>query len=67
MARRALNPLAVLARRDRIGAAIRHLREARDSLRLAGADKAADYVARALKSTEGAYRHARHLEFRSQS
>lgn len=57
--------MATLARRDRVGAAIHHLREARDNLRLAGADKAADYVARALKSAEGAYRHARNLEFRS--
>lgn len=45
-----------------ISRAIHQLKEARDDLRLAGADKAADYVARALKSAEGAARHARNLE-----
>lgn len=38
--------------------ALRSLKEARDCLRAAGAARAADYVARALKSAEGAYRHA---------
>lgn len=50
---------------ERIGGALRHLKEARDHLRLAGADKAADYVARAIKSAEGAARHARNLEIRN--
>lgn len=43
---------------DGIEAALGHLREARDLLRLAGAGKAADYVARSMKSADGAYRHA---------
>jgi len=38
--------------------ALRHLRSARTSLREAGAKNAADCVARALKSAEGAKRHA---------
>jgi hypothetical protein len=38
--------------------AIHDLKMTRDRLRFAGADKAANYVARALKSTEGALRHA---------
>lgn len=42
--------------------AIHHLKAARDLLRGAGANKAADYVARALKSAEGAARHARNLD-----
>lgn len=41
-----------------IRAAINNMRVARDSLRLANASKAADYVSRALKSVEGAERHA---------
>lgn len=44
-------------------AAIRHLRDARDWLRSAGAKKSAAYVARALKSTEGAQRHFRRCLF----
>jgi len=40
-----------------IGDAIRDLQRARDALRRAGASKAADYVARCLKSAEGARRH----------
>lgn len=39
--------------------ALADLRRARYSLRLAGADKAADYVARSIKSAEGALNHAR--------
>lgn len=38
--------------------AVKRIREARDLLRSAGAEKAADYVARALKSVEGAERNA---------
>lgn len=38
--------------------AIRELRSARDRLRKVGCKNAADYVARALKSAEGALRHA---------
>lgn len=41
-----------------IQAAIAGMRKARDELRVVGADKAADYVVRALKSAEGALRHA---------
>jgi hypothetical protein len=41
-----------------IKAAIEDLRTARHRLRDAGANKAADYVARAMKSAEGALRHA---------
>jgi plasmid stabilization system protein ParE len=41
------------------------LRTARAWLRLAGAERAAAYVARALKSVEGAQRHARGLESRA--
>lgn len=47
-----------------IHGAICELKNARDNLRAAGANKAADYVARALKSTEGALRHARHMATR---
>ena len=38
--------------------ALQHARRARDQLRAASADKAASYMARALKSAEGAERHA---------
>jgi hypothetical protein len=38
--------------------AIGHLRSARDMLRTCGSQRAADYVARAIKSAEGAHRHA---------
>lgn len=41
------------------GASCRHLENARDALRRAGANKAADAVARALKSVQGAERNAR--------
>lgn len=44
--------------------AIRYLRAARNILRHAGAKKAADYVARALKSAEGALRHAQGRMYR---
>lgn len=46
-----------------IEAACMKLRRARKSLRLAGADKAADYVQRSLKSAEGALRHARGRQY----
>lgn len=46
--------------------ALLDLRKARDSLRLAGADKAAEAVNRALKSAEGALRHAEHMERRAE-
>lgn len=51
-------------RLERIAAATRLMREARTHLRAAGAKNAADYVQRALKSVEGAERHARNLEIR---
>lgn len=41
--------------------AVAQLRIARDWLRAAGAKNAADYVARALKSAEGAKRHAERI------
>lgn len=41
-----------------IGEVLKALRGCRSNLRLAGAPKAADYVARAIKSAEGAHRHA---------
>lgn len=41
------------------------LRTARAWLRLAGAERAAAYTARALKSVEGAERHARGMEERA--
>lgn len=47
---------------DRIRAAITHLQEARNLLRRM--PKACDKVRRALKSAEGAARHARNLRIR---
>ena len=47
--------------------AIEDLRKARNRLRYAGADKAADYVARAMKSAEGALRHAQGKRTRSRA
>lgn len=41
-----------------VEAALFHLRRARRDLRLAGCPQAAAKVARAIKSTEGALRHA---------
>lgn len=41
-----------------ISMALRQLREARDKLRISGAAQAADYAGRAIKSAEGAMRHA---------
>lgn len=54
----------LLDRQD-IGRAIARLREARDYLRGARAPRAAAYVARALKSAEGAERHADHRLMRA--
>jgi hypothetical protein len=45
--------------------AINRMCEARDILRACGAKNAADYVARALKSAEGAYRHAKGTNIRT--
>jgi len=42
-------------------------RTARDWLRAAGADNAAAYMARAIKSVEGAERHALRLEIENRS
>lgn len=47
-----------------VAAAVRLLREARDRLRRAGAMRAADRVAAALRSAEGAARHAAGLAVR---
>ena len=44
-----------------IGDAIAKLRTARYLLRLCGSKNAADYVGRALKSAEGALRHAQRM------
>lgn len=44
-----------------IRTAIARLKDARDGLRGAGCKNAADYVARALKSAEGAERHAQRM------
>lgn len=52
------------SRLQRVQAAARLIREARNHLRIAGANNAADYVQRALKSVQGAERHARGLEVR---
>jgi hypothetical protein len=43
---------------DEIRRSIAYLKNARDRLRYAGAKRAAAYVARALKSAQGAERHA---------
>lgn len=50
---------------DSITTAIRTLRFARDRFRTAGARKAARAVARALKSADGALRHARRCAVRT--
>lgn len=42
--------------------AIEHLKSARDLLRYWGANRAADAVARSLKSAEGAQRHAYRMQ-----
>lgn len=42
------------------------LRDARDRLRMAGADKARAYLARALKSAQGALNHARRMNRKQQ-
>lgn len=44
-----------------IGFALVNLRQARSFLRTAGASKSAAYVQRAIKSTEGAQRHAERM------
>lgn len=46
---------------EMIARAIADLKTARNTLRDCGCSNAADYVARALKSAEGALRHARHF------
>lgn len=46
--------------------AIQRLQEARGLLRLARATKAATYTARAIKSTQGALRHAERCRFAQQ-
>jgi hypothetical protein len=53
-----------VTRQERIKLAAELVKMARNHLRAAGAHNAADYVARALKSVEGAQRHARGLETR---
>jgi hypothetical protein len=54
----------VLSPLDRIRAALVHLKLARDLLREAGAPKATDKVRSALKSAQGAERHAQHAPYR---
>lgn len=50
------------ARVQGIKDAIEHLKSARDLLRYWGANRAADAVARSLKSAEGAQRHAYRMQ-----
>jgi hypothetical protein len=60
-----IEPLAEQKPTDRVSvvkAAITDLRRIRTDLRKVGAGMAADYVQRALKSVEGALRHAERLE-----
>jgi hypothetical protein len=59
---RSLRPFRAGAAEE-IGRAIRTLRDARQKLRGAGANRAAAAVARALKSAEGALRHADRIQF----
>jgi hypothetical protein len=54
----------VLSPLDKIRAALVHLKLARDLLREAGAPKATDKVRSALKSAQGAERHALHAPYR---
>lgn len=56
------SPLTDAEKVSAIDLSLTHLRQARERLRAAGAKNAADYVARAIKSTEGAKRHARRRE-----
>ncbi|MGY3482255.1 hypothetical protein ACVW1C_000138 [Bradyrhizobium sp. USDA 4011] len=53
------------SRLERVRLAAQLIRTARNHLRIADANSAANYVARALKSVEGAQRHARGLETRT--
>lgn len=55
--------LAKLWSESLIREAIEDLRKARNRLRSAGAPKAADYVARAMKSAEGAQRYCRNKRY----
>lgn len=52
---------------ERIHVAVQSLKMARNDLREAGAHHAAEYVARAIKSAEGAQRHAFGVAGRSRS
>lgn len=49
----------------RIESALMHLHDARDLLRKAEAGNAANYVARAMKSVQGALNHARAYPLRA--
>lgn len=51
---------------NNIGIAINDLRIVRERLVFAGAPRAAKAVARALKSVEGAMRHAQHRKMRAE-
>ena len=53
-------PIRTATERDvrQVRTAVRYARDAQHMLRLAGATKAARYMARAIKSAEGAERHA---------
>jgi hypothetical protein len=48
-----------------IAGAIANLKAARDTLRTCGCKNAADYVARAMKSAEGAHRHALRMQMQA--
>lgn len=54
----------ILTKTDRIRIALAFLHEARGYLRKAKCKKARRYVARAIKSTEGALRNALRFEFK---
>lgn len=54
----ATSKLSPAERRQRVQLAIAFLKEARKCLRQSGATQSAAKVGRALKSAEGAYRHA---------
>jgi hypothetical protein len=54
----------VLGQPEHIGDALKLLAHARDILRSCGCKHAADYVAGAMKSTQGARNHAEHMRRR---
>lgn len=63
--RRNRTDLPPYQREQMIRRALGELRLSRDILRRCGANNAADYVARAIKSVDGALRHAKHRSNRT--